>query len=102
MIARRFALDERNEAATRTAIQQHALRPIRVAYDGTTQRSLRFPSAGPGSVSQAASREPSHEVVALVRQGLEVGRADRDDLMTMERRASRLGMTGERVSGWIP
>jgi hypothetical protein len=42
-------------------------------------------------------------LVALVREGAGVGRADRDDLSAMELAGRhRLGMTGYRVSGWMP
>ena len=80
-----IALDERNEAATRPRSNStRSGSSVRRAITPPRNRSSRFPNAGPGSVSQAGSREPIHELVALVHEGRGVGRADRDDLTTME------------------
>jgi hypothetical protein len=58
-----IALDERNEAATRTAIQQHALRLIgEEGHHATMEQVVEISEPGPGSVSQPGSRETIHEV----------------------------------------
>ncbi len=90
-------------SATRTAIRQHALRPIREeAYNGTTQRLLEVGKRRPGSVSQAGYREPIlRGGGALVREGPGVC-AHRDNISATELDGrDRLGMRGDRVSGWI-
>jgi hypothetical protein len=67
-----IALGERNEAAGRAAIGQHALRLIREEGDDITTKGqiAEIPRTGPGSISQAGSRETIHELVALVPQSL--------------------------------
>jgi hypothetical protein len=58
-----IALDERNEAATRTAISQHALRLIgEEGHHATMEQVVEISEPGPGSVSQPGSRETIHEV----------------------------------------
>ena len=54
-------------------------------YYATTEQVVEVSECRPGSVSQAGSRETIHELVALVHEGRGVGRADRDDLTTMDR-----------------
>jgi hypothetical protein len=80
-----IAFDERNEATTRTAIQQHALILIgEEGYYATTEQVVEVSERRPAIAQSGGLPRSDPRAVAPVREGPRVGRADRDDLMTME------------------